>query len=348
MGTKDFQRRAAGDLLIWYDRHARDLPWRKRGGERADPYHVWLSEIMLQQTTVVAVAPYFAKFLAAFPRVEDLAAAEDGVVMEMWAGLGYYARARNLLKCARTVVGAHGGHFPQTLEGLKALPGIGDYTAAAIAAIAFNQPAAVVDGNIERVITRLFTIDTPLPKAKPAIKDQVAALTPQDRPGDFAQAMMDLGATICTPKAPKCLLCPWAGDCAAHAQGREEAFPVKPPKKPKPKRYGTVFWMEKDGAVFLIRRPDKGLLGGMLALPSSEWSEAADPGLSAAPLEAEWQCLPNQVRHVFTHFELTLTVACASVAQAPDMDGTWRLITSDLPGALPTVMKKAAKLAMTR
>ncbi|MEO0410968.1 MAG: A/G-specific adenine glycosylase [Pseudomonadota bacterium] len=348
MGTNDFQRAAAGQLLRWYDAHGRELPWRKKGGVRPNPYHVWLSEIMLQQTTVPAVAPYFAKFLAAFPRLEDLAAADDRLVMEMWAGLGYYARARNLLKCARAVTADYGGQFPQTLDALKALPGIGDYTAAAIAAIAFDKPAAVVDGNIERVMTRIYALEDALPGVKPAVKSKVAAITPEGRPGDFAQAMMDLGATICTPKSPKCLICPWREACTAHAQGREEMFPVKPPKKTKPKRYGTVFWMERGDSVFLIRRPDSGLLGGMLALPSTDWREDGDPGLQEAPMPADWTCLSETVRHVFTHFELTLTVACARLHWSPQTAGEWRAADDALLKALPTVMKKAAKLAMTR
>lgn len=348
MQSHDINHKRARDLLKWYDAHGRELPWRKKDGALADPYHVWLSEIMLQQTTVPAVAPYFAKFLAAFPALEDLAAADDGLVMEMWAGLGYYARARNLLKCARVVAADYGGQFPRDVEGLKALPGIGDYTAAAIRSIAFNQPAAVVDGNVERVITRLFAMRAQLPKIKPQIKDRVAQMVPADRPGDFAQATMDLGATICTPKNPKCLICPWGERCAAKALGQQDMFPVKPPKKPKPKRYGAVYWLEHDGAVFLVRRPDKGLLGGMLALPSTQWLEQeAVP--AAPPLEGAWQALPETVRHVFTHFELTLDVNVLVLAERPALDGgAWRLLEPSLPGALPTVMKKAAKLAMTR
>ncbi|MEM9288887.1 MAG: A/G-specific adenine glycosylase [Pseudomonadota bacterium] len=334
------------DLLAWYDQHGRDLPWRLKGGRRPDPYHVWLSEIMLQQTTVAAVKPYFAAFLEAFPTVQALAAADDGLVMEMWAGLGYYARARNLLKCARVVTETYGGQFPQTASALKELPGIGDYTSAAIAAIAFNEPAAVVDGNIERVTSRLYTIETPLPAAKVEIKAKVEALTPQDRPGDFAQAMMDLGATLCTPKAPKCLICCWREACAAHAIGIEERFPIKPQKKPKPVRYGTVFWIERNGQAFLIRRPERGLLGGMLALVSTDWD--AEAPVPAAPCSAEWQVLPNEVKHVFTHFELRLSVWVARVDKAPPLQGEWRKMDTQLLSALPTVMKKAAKLAMTR
>lgn len=348
MESPNTNHKRARALLAWYDAHGRELPWRMKGGAHAQPYHVWLSEIMLQQTTVPAVAPYFAKFLKAFPALEDMAAAQDALVMEMWAGLGYYARARNLLKCARVLVAEHGGQFPQDLEGLKALPGIGDYTAAAIRSIAFNKPAAVVDGNVERVITRLYAMREELPKIKPEIKARVAQMVPQDRPGDFAQATMDLGATICTPRNPKCLLCPWAGDCQAKALGEQNTFPVKPPKKKKPKRYGTVYWLESAGSVYLIRRPDKGLLGGMLALPSTAWGEGA-AAEDAPPIAGDWRTLPEQVRHVFTHFELHLTVKLLTAAQPPALkDGEWKTITPALPGTLPTVMKKAAKLALTR
>lgn len=348
MDQPNFNHKRAQALLDWYDVHGRELPWRKKGGVRADPYHVWLSEIMLQQTTVPAVAPYFGKFLATFPRLEDLAAAPDALVMEMWAGLGYYARARNLLKCARAVVADHDGTFPSDVEGLKALPGIGDYTAAAVSAIAFNKPAAVVDGNVERVITRLYAMGEALPKIKPQIKDHVAAIVPDDRPGDFAQATMDLGATICTPTNPKCLICPWAQGCKALALGRQSDFPVKPAKKPKPKRYGAVYWLECAGEVYLIRRPDKGLLGGMLALPSTDWIERGDVA-EEAPVVGTWLTLGETVRHVFTHFELYLEVKVLAVSVQPDLShGEWRSADSAFLKALPTVMKKAAKLAIKR
>jgi len=348
MRTPDINHKRAQDLLKWYDAHGRDLPWRKKGRDRADPYHVWLSEIMLQQTTVPAVAPYFAKFLAAFPTVEDLAKAEDGLVMEMWAGLGYYARARNLLKCARVVSSQHGGRFPNTVEDLKALPGIGDYTAAAIAAIAFDVPAAVVDGNVERVVTRLFAMGEDLPKIKPQIKAHVADMVPSQRAGDFAQATMDLGATICTPKTPKCLICPWNRVCAAHGLGQQTDFPVKPAKKAKPKRYGTVYWLEARGAVYLIRRPQSGLLGGMLALPSTDWTETRAPA-DTPPFQGGWNALVEDVRHVFTHFDLYLGVKVLCVDTPPPLPGgEWRAIGPSLLSGLPTVMKKAAKLAMTR
>ncbi|MEM9878520.1 MAG: A/G-specific adenine glycosylase [Pseudomonadota bacterium] len=347
MLQRDINHQRACDLLDWYDAHGRELAWRKKGGTKPDPYHVWLSEIMLQQTTVQAVTPYFAKFLAAFPTICDLAHADDARVMEMWAGLGYYARARNLLKCARAVVSEHGGTFPTDVEGLKQLPGIGDYTAAAIASIAFNSPAAVVDGNVERVMTRLYAMREELSKIKAEIKAHVAAMVPQARPGDFAQATMDLGATVCTPKSPKCLICPWREGCAAHALGRQLEFPVKPPKKAKPKRFGTAYWLQVAGDVYLIRRPDKGLLGGMLSLPSTEWLEGK-AGPSAAPIAGEWRPLKDTVRHIFTHFELQLSVAVLHCVTKPALTcGEWRVADKALLDALPTVMKKAAKLALT-
>lgn len=348
MQQADFNHKRAQDLLAWYDAHGRELPWRKKGGALADPYHVWMSEIMLQQTTVPAAAPYFKKFLEAFPRLEDLAAAEDGLVMEMWAGLGYYARARNLLKCARVVAGEHGGQFPRDVDGLKTLPGIGDYTAAAISSIAFNQPAAVVDGNVERVVTRLFAMGEELPKIKPDIKAHVAKMVPKDRPGDFAQATMDLGATICSPTNPKCLICPWSRGCAAKDMSRQTDFPVKPPKKIKPKRYGKVYWLEVGAEVYLIRRPETGLLGGMLALPSTQWREDGE-ALDAPPVPGDWEAVPSAVKHVFTHFELHLTVEVFALKCQPDLQvGEWRKADQALLKGLPTVMKKAAKLAMTR
>ncbi|EDQ32597.1 A/G-specific adenine glycosylase [Hoeflea phototrophica DFL-43] len=338
----------APPLLAWYDRHARTLPWRvspedREHGVVADPYRVWLSEIMLQQTTVQAVKSYFDVFVRRWPTVNDLAAADTGDVMKAWAGLGYYSRARNLKKCADQVATEFGGVFPQTEEGLRALPGIGPYTAAAIAAIAFDVPAAVVDGNIERVFTRLFEIDTPLPSAKPEITTLVGSATPDERPGDFAQALMDLGATICTPKRPACALCPLDEGCAARVSGRQEAFPVKAPKKTKPVRKGAAFVAERgDGAVLLVKRPDKGLLGGMSGLPTSNWTVRADgkTGISAAPFEAQWR-QTGMISHVFTHFELRLEVFHAVVTGTDDYGGWWSASDSLAEEALPTVMKKA-------
>ncbi|SOE17644.1 A/G-specific DNA-adenine glycosylase [Hoeflea halophila] len=342
----------ASALLAWYDKHARALPWRVSPTERsqgvvADPYRVWLSEIMLQQTTVQAVKPYFENFATRWPTVADLAAASTEDVMKAWAGLGYYSRARNLKKCADVVANEHGGRFPQTEDGLRALPGIGPYTAAAIAAIAFNQPAAVVDGNIERVFTRLFEISTPLPSAKAEIREVVARATPAYRPGDFAQALMDLGATICTPKRPACALCPINEQCQARQSGNQEQFPVKLPKKAKPVRLGAAFVAERDdGEVLLVKRPDTGLLGGMTGVPTSNWTVRADgeTGRNAAPFEGNWRS-KGVISHVFTHFELRLEVFHAVVTHKPEHEGWWSNPDS-LPGeALPTVMKKALSAA---
>ena len=342
----------AASLLAWYDRHARALPWRVSPADRAhgvvaDPYRVWLSEIMLQQTTVQAVKPYFAAFAKRWPRVTDLAAADTEDVMKAWAGLGYYSRARNLKRCADVVASEHGGLFPDTEEGLRALPGIGAYTAAAIAAIAFDRPAAVVDGNIERVFTRLHRIETPLPSAKSEIRAAVAEVTPDLRPGDFAQALMDLGATICTPKRPACALCPLNEACQARMSGLQEQFPVKPVKREKPVRLGAAFVAERgDGAVLLVKRPDKGLLGGMTGVPTTNWTVRADGGTGAksAPFAADWRS-KGVISHVFTHFELRLEVFHAVVTGAPEHEGWWSG-TDSLPGeALPTVMKKALRAA---
>ncbi|MFL5235780.1 MAG: A/G-specific adenine glycosylase, partial [Microvirga sp.] len=267
----------AGELLAWYDRHRRDLPWRAKAGVPPDPYRVWLSEIMLQQTTVAAVKPFYERFLQRFPTVARLAEAPVEEVMQAWAGLGYYSRARNLHACAKAVAEGHGGRFPDTEAGLRRLPGIGAYTAAAIAAIAFDRPAAAVDGNVERVVSRLFLVETPLPKAKPAIRDLAEALVPAGRPGDFAQALMDLGATICTPKRPACALCPWMRPCRARAEGLQEAFPRKTPKAEGAVRRGAVFVaLRADGAVLLRTRPPEGLLGGMAEPPTSAWAPDYD------------------------------------------------------------------------
>lgn len=346
---------AAAPLLAWYDRHHRDLPWRispamARRGVTPDPYHIWLSEVMLQQTTVAAVKAYFAKFIDLWPTVADLAAAPSEDVMVAWAGLGYYARARNLKKCAEAVAATHGGRFPDTEEGLKALPGIGDYTAAAVAAIAFNRPAAVMDGNVERVISRLFAIDGPLPGSKPQMKARVAAMTPRDRPGDFAQAMMDLGATICTPKRPACALCPFNDVCIALATDDPERFPVKAAKKDKPVRLGAAFVaVDTDGHLLLRRRPDSGLLGGMTEVPTTAWTSRVDgeTGVEAAPFAAGWQPC-GTVTHVFTHFELRLGVYRVQVSrsEAGAVHGFWAPVTNLDGEALPTVMKKAIAAAI--
>ncbi len=325
-------------LLAWYDVHARVLPWRSPPGTHApEPYRVWLSEIMLQQTGTATVGPYFERFLAAWPSVANLAAADDSAVMQLWAGLGYYARARNLLAAARVV--ARSG-WPSDEAGLRALPGVGAYTAAAIAAIAFDQRAVVVDGNVERVVARLFAVEAPLPAARRTLYALADALTPVGRSGDHSQAMMDLGATVCTPRAPKCEACPLATLCAAHASGAPERFPVKAAKAVRPVRVGTAHWIEVDGYVLLERRPPRGLLGGMLGLPGTPWEEgtARSPTLSASR--------PGEItiRHVFTHFELRLTVAIAHHATRPDLAGEWHDIAT-LTG-LPTLFTRAAEAVL--
>ncbi len=332
----------ASQLLVWYDAHARVLPWRARPGETADPYRVWLSEVMLQQTTVQAVKAYFAKFVALWPSIEKLAAAPLDDVLKAWAGLGYYARARNLHACAKDVVARFGGRFPETEAGLRTLPGIGPYTAGAIAAIAFGGRHAAVDGNVERVISRLHAIATPLPDSKPEIREKAQALVPEHRAGDFAQAMMDLGATICTPKQPNCLICPLAEGCEGRITGLAPSLPRKKPKKQVPVRRGTAFWIEReDGAVLLRRRPEKGLLGGMMEVPSTSWGE--EPS-GEPPLHAEWKALPGKVEHTFTHFHLELTVWRAITIADGELrdDGDYRWTArEDLGGeALPTVMRK--------
>lgn len=334
-------------LLEWYDRHRRRLPWRALPGERMDPYRVWLSEIMLQQTTVQAVVPYYESFLKRWPNVGDLARADLDDVLHAWAGLGYYARARNLHKCAQFVVARHGGRFPDNEAALLELPGVGSYTAAAIAAIAFDIPAAVVDGNVERVIARLFAIDTPPIRAKGEIRALAGDLTPADRPGDHAQAMMDLGATICTPRNPACGLCPFRDRCLARIEGDPEAYPAKEEKKPKPTRRGTVFWLVRgDGAVLLRRRPESGLLGGMMEFPGSVWTEGPlDPeaALDAAPIATNWRRLDGQVSHTFTHFHLELVVFAASIRLGDAKLGTWCPVDRLGDQALPTLFAKVAR-----
>ena len=338
------------DLLDWYDANARVMPWRTGPAARAegvmpDPYRVWLSEIMLQQTTVAAVKSYFLRFTSLWPSVTDLAAAEDARVMAEWAGLGYYARARNLLKCARQIVADHGGAFPDTREALLTLPGIGPYTASAIAAIAFDRRATVVDGNVERVMARLHAIETPLPQAKAELTALAEALTPDHRPGDYAQAVMDLGATVCTPRSPACGICPWMPDCAARLAGIAADLPRKSPKKTKPTRFGIAYVARReDGAWLLETRPETGLLGGMLGWPGTEWREDQPPDLP--PVEAEWADPGTEVRHTFTHFHLRLALRTARLSMdAVPTRGDF--MTTDGFGRtdLPTVMRKAFDLA---
>lgn len=331
------QAEVAPLVLGWYDRHARRLPWRVPPGSgiAADPYRVWLSEVMLQQTTVAAVAGYYERFTRRWPTVEALAAAADAEVMAEWAGLGYYARARNLIACARTVAAA--GGFPATREGLAALPGIGAYTSAAVAAIAFDRPETVVDGNVERVVARLFAVKSPLPKAKPELARRAAALTPKARPGDFAQGMMDLGATICTPRNPACGICPLVEVCEARARGIAAALPARAPKAPKPRRTG-IAWVTLDGPRLLLeRRPAKGLLGGTLAFPSTGW----DGSDMAPPARADWR-EAGRVRHVFTHFDLDLAVLTGEAANASR--GDWHDRAGFDPAALPGLMRKVWSL----
>lgn len=336
-------------LFAWYDANARDLAWRvgpaaHAAGVRADPYRVWLSEVMLQQTTVPHATPYFLKFTARWPTVADLAAAPDEEVMAAWAGLGYYARARNLLACARAVAADHGGVFPDTEEALRRLPGLGPYTAAAVAAIAFDRPANVVDGNVERVMSRLFAVEQPLPDAKPELKRFAAALVAEDRPGDWAQALMDLGATVCRPKAPLCDRCPVAGHCAALATGAPDAYPRKTPKAERPHRHGVAYVLTRGDQVALVRRPPRGLLGGMLALPTSHWRAErwSDPeALAAAPADVAWRGV-GEVEHGFTHFTLTLRLLRAE----GDADGVIWSPRRDLD-ALPSVFLKAARAGLT-
>ncbi|WP_133365729.1 A/G-specific adenine glycosylase [Qipengyuania sediminis] len=323
-------------LLEWYDVHARALPWRvPPGGAAPDPYRVWLSEVMLQQTTVAAVKPYFAAFTARWPTVEALAAADEADIMAAWAGLGYYSRARNLVAAARAV--AEQGGFPDSEGGLRELPGLGAYTAAAVAAIAFGRRAVVVDANVERVVARLFAIAEPLPAARKAIRAYAETITPDTRAGDFAQGLMDLGATICTPREPRCLLCPLAKGCAGRVSGDPAHYPVKPAKRAKPLRQGTAYWTVSDGAVWLVRRQPRGVFGGMRALPGDGWSAAAD-GAGGRKGEAL-----GTVRHGFTHFDLELTVEAVA---GPQGEGEWWPLAKLGEAGLPTLFAKAARLAL--
>ncbi|MQY41805.1 A/G-specific adenine glycosylase [Epibacterium sp. SM1969] len=342
----------SGTLLQWYDQHAREMPWRVPPSERLrgvapDPYRIWLSEVMLQQTTVAAVRDYFMRFTTRWPKVTDLAAAADEDVMAEWAGLGYYARARNLLKCARVVADDHGGVFPDSYDGLIALPGIGPYTAAAIASIAFDRSETVLDGNVERVMARLHDCHEPLPGSKPVLKDYASHLTPDTRPGDYAQAVMDLGATICTPKSPACGICPWLSPCQARKSGTASELPKKTPKAPKPTRYGHIYLARSEAGDWLLeRRPDKGLLGGMLCWPTSEWGDAPT---DSPPFAAEWQELGAEVRHTFTHFHLILRVHTAKLPEDYHPDAPRLMVSRHQfdPKDMPTVMRKAFKICRT-
>ena len=340
----------AESLLHWYDRHRRRLPWRAEPGETPDPYRVWISEIMLQQTTVTAVVPYYQRFLTRFPSVAALAAAPLDDVLTAWAGLGYYARARNLHACAKAVT-AGGGAFPPDLGRLRELPGIGAYTASAIAAIAFDIPAVPVDGNVERVAARLYAVDVPLPEAKPVLRGRAAELGEQAaaraRPGDFAQALFDLGATVCTPTVPNCGLCPWLHDCAARRQGIAGELPRRTARKQRPLRHGVHFWLQDaDGRVLLRRRPAAGLLGGMAELPGTDWRAALWPdqeALGLAPMSATWHPA-GQVRHGFTHLELAINLFAAHVPRI-EADGFLHPIAALDDVALPSVMRKCVRMA---
>jgi A/G-specific adenine glycosylase len=332
-------------VLSWYDRHRRDLPWRSRPFESADPYAVWLSEIMLQQTTVAAVKPYFSTFLTRWPSVTELAAAPVEEVMREWAGLGYYSRARNLHSCAKIVARAFEGRFPRSEPELRRLPGIGPYTAAAIAAIAFGRRAVVVDGNVERVVARLFAIEAPLPLARPLLWAKADELTPQERPGDFAQGMMDLGATICTPRSPTCAICPLSDCCDGRRSGDPARFPVKAPKAARPHRRGAVFYIcRDDGAVLLRTRPQKGLLGGMSELPGTIWDAGFDPvvALEEAPVPVRYTRPGVTIEHVFTHFSLSLEIfaGAAPLAQQAPPGCRWVAPAALCEEALPGLMRK--------
>ncbi len=355
MATPDLKKTLLADqkaVLDWYDRNRRTLPWRAMPGQRADPYHVWLSEIMLQQTTVATVGSYFMRFIKLWPGVTDLAAAELDLVLGAWAGLGYYARARNLHACAKVVVRDFGGRFPEDEQALLGLPGIGPYTAAAIAAIAFDRHASPVDGNIERVVSRRFGITQPLPGSKPAIRAAARLLTPAARPGDFAQSLMDLGASLCSVKRPHCPACPLSRNCQGFALGIADTLPAKLAKIARPDRFGTAYLaIRRDGAVLLRRRPEKGLLGGMMEVPSTPWADKpADSG--KPPFKAGWQPVSGQVEHVFTHFRLFLKVYCAhdlpQKTAVPDADCQWVMPEAIGTAALPTVMRKVLTLGGIR
>jgi A/G-specific adenine glycosylase len=341
-------------LLRWYDKTGRSLPWRIRpehraAGHVADPYAVWLSEIMLQQTTVPHATPYWEKFLARFPTVTDLAHADRDEVLAMWAGLGYYARARNLHKCAGVVADEHEGQFPKTEKELLSLPGIGLYTAATMAAICFDEATNIVDGNVERVISRIFTVENPLPKARGELRALASILASPKRSGDYGQALMDLGATVCTPRSPKCAECPWQKHCAAYAAKTQTDYPKKTPKKKLSIRYGAVFVLQNEDYVLLERRADNGLLGGMMGFPGTPWGEPPTDPLASAPIPRNWEKCEapkhdGHVRHIFTHFDLRLTVYRAQ-AEDRSASGEWANLSEIKRYALPTVMTKVLKLA---
>lgn len=343
-------RPLARSLLAWYDRHRRDLPWRAKPGETADPYRVWLSEIMLQQTGVATVGPYFRAFVARWPTVAKLAEAPLDDVLHAWQGLGYYARARNLAATAALIAGPHRGRFPESAEALRELPGIGPYTAAAISAIAFDGRACAVDGNVERVVTRLFALRAPRPEAKRQARLLAAELTPNRRVGDFWQAMMDLGAGVCTPRNPDCEKCPLRAPCRARALGLAAQLPRPPSRVKRPRRQGVAFWLTRaDGAVLLRRREPRGLLGGMMEMPSTPWRSAPwsrGEALRHAPAPARWQALAGSIRHTFTHFDLELSLLTARVRRANAVAGEWCLPERFGELALPTVMKKLARFAI--
>ncbi len=332
----------AGPLLQWFAKNGRDLPWRIGVAGARDPYQVWLCEIMMQQTTLPHGTPYYLEFLRRWPSVEALAAAKDEDVMSAWAGLGYYARARNLLKCAREVTAL--GGFPETPARLRKLPGIGPYTAGAIAAIAFGEPCAAVDGNVERVFSRLLAAKDDWKSAKKRIHASVRQAVPNENPGEFAEGLMDLGAMVCTPKAPNCPVCPLQAFCAAHSEGRPERYPVKPKRAKLPHRSGHVFVLKDGGEIMLERRPEKGLLGGMLGLPTSEWKKDGTLPPPEFPAKADWQEI-GEVRHVFTHFSLELTVWQGRLVDHRP-EGVWRP-AADMSG-LPAVFAKACNLIRGR
>ncbi|HYM98984.1 MAG TPA: A/G-specific adenine glycosylase [Aestuariivirgaceae bacterium] len=340
-----FPNQFADALFNWYDRYRRRLPWRAAPGEKPDPYRVWLSEIMLQQTTIAAVGPYFQKFVTRWPDIEALAKASLDDILRAWAGLGYYARARNLHLCAKTLCTTYGGRFPTEAQELKKLPGIGSYTAGAIAAIAFDKPEVAIDGNVERVIARFFAIEAPLPDAKAEIKARARQLLPQTRAGDFAQALMDLGATICTPRSPNCLICPCTSACEGHNRGLAGSLPRRKPKQQRPVRYGTAFWIERrDGAVLLRRRPERGLLGGMMEVPSTAWTAEPSEAEAAPPLRATWKKHVGCIEHTFTHFHLILdiwrSIRIESGELRSDGDYRWVKPAQLKDEALPSVMRK--------
>ena len=346
MNTKD----TVETLLDWYDRQGRDLPWR----HTRDPYKIWLSEVMLQQTTVAVVIPYYQTFLERWPKIGDLAAADLDHVLALWQGLGYYARARHLHQCARIVQEHYAGIFPADEKALRALPGVGEYTAAALLAIAFNQPATVMDGNIIRVLARWWGLLDPLPALKTRLQPLARELTPRERPGDYVQALMDLGAMVCKPRTPLCSQCPIRTFCRGYQNGHAPSLPIRPPRRQKPRRFGTVFWIaDCQGRIYLHRRPTKGLLGGMMGFPSSSWEPSplsTRQALSQAPLPLDWSLVKGHVRHSFTHFHLELLVfrSSCSAAQAHTLDGgRWVHPHHFGNQPLPTLMRKVAQLVLT-